>query len=113
MSGWGRFTWGQAYWGEDDLLATGWGAKAWGASNWGDLSGEVVNVTGLQITSTLNDSVTVSGAAVIESTGLAATFTLGTITNVIDVTVSPTGQSFTASQGLLLQIFLLHQQLLV
>ena len=29
MAGWGRFTWGQAYWGEDELLATGWGAKSW------------------------------------------------------------------------------------
>ena len=30
-SGWGRFTWGQAYYGESDLLATGWGAKTWNA----------------------------------------------------------------------------------
>ena len=52
MSGWGRFTWGQAEWGEDELLATGWGAKAWGAGEWGDLSGEVVQPTGLSITST-------------------------------------------------------------
>ena len=54
MSGWGRFTWGQAEWGEDDLLATGWGAKAWGAGVWGDLSGEVVQPTGLSITSNIN-----------------------------------------------------------
>ena len=32
-SGWGRFTWGQAYWGEDTLLATGWGAKSWGSGD--------------------------------------------------------------------------------
>jgi hypothetical protein len=29
MSGWGRFTWDQGQWGEDELLATGWGAKSW------------------------------------------------------------------------------------
>ena len=88
MSGWGRFTWGQAYWGEDDLLATGWGAKAWGASNWGDLSGETVTLTGLQINSTLNDSVTFEISGLVEPTGLAATFTLGNITNVVDVSFS-------------------------
>jgi hypothetical protein len=53
MSGWGRFTWGQAYWGEDDLLATGWGAKPYGTSNWGDLSGEVVSLTGLSISTNI------------------------------------------------------------
>ena len=44
MSGWGRLTWGQAYWGEDTALGTGWGAKPYGTSSWGDLSGEVVNL---------------------------------------------------------------------
>ncbi len=91
MSGWGRFTWGQAEWGEDDLLATGWGAKAWGAGVWGDLSGEVVQPTGLSITSTLNPSVTISGDALVLVSGQSFNSTLGTISNVIDVTVEPNG----------------------
>ena len=45
MAGWGRFTWGQAYWGEDELLATGWGAKSWGSGEWGNLADETVTLT--------------------------------------------------------------------
>jgi hypothetical protein len=99
MSGWGRFTWGQAYWGEDDLLATGWGAKPYGTSNWGDLSGEVVSLTGLQINSTLNPSVTFDISGLVEPLGIAATFSIGSITNVIDVTTSLTGEEITSAQG--------------
>ena len=44
MAGWGRFTWGQAYWGEDELLATGWGAKSWGSGEWGNLADETVTL---------------------------------------------------------------------
>ena len=36
-SGWGRFTWGQAYWNEDTTLKTGWGAQAWNDGEWGEL----------------------------------------------------------------------------
>ena len=99
MSGWGRFTWGQAEWGEDELLATGWGAKAWGAGEWGDLSGEVVQPTGLSITSTLNDSVTISGNAVVAISGQQISSTLGTISNVIGVTVEPSGFTINDIQG--------------
>ena len=97
MSGWGRFTWGQAYWGEDDLLATGWGAKPYGTSNWGDLSSEVVSLTGLQINSTLNPSVTFEISGLVEPLGIAATFSIGSITNVIDVTTSLTGEEITSA----------------
>ena len=99
MSGWGRFTWGQAEWGEDELLATGWGAKAWGAGAWGDLSGEIVQPTGLSITSTLNDSVTISGNAVVAISGQQISSTLGTISNVISVTVDPNGLEMNDLQG--------------
>ena len=99
MSGWGRFTWGQAEWGEDQLLTTGWGAKAWGAGEWGDLSGEVVQPTGLSITSTLNDSVTISGNAVVAISGQQFSSTLGTISNVISVTVEPNGLEMNDLQG--------------
>jgi len=99
MSGWGRFTWGQAEWGEDDLLVTGWGAKSWGAGEWGDLSGEVVQPTGLSITSTLNPSVTISGDALVLVSGQSFNSTLGTISNVIDVTVEPNGLEMNDLQG--------------
>ena len=46
-SGWGRFTWGQAYWNRDALLATGWGAKACNDGEWGNLADETVSLTGV------------------------------------------------------------------
>ena len=49
-SGWGRFTWGQAYWNRDALLATGWGAKAWNDGEWGNLADETVSLTGVSST---------------------------------------------------------------
>ena len=52
-SGWGRFTWGQAYWNRDALLATGWGAKAWNDGEWGNLADETVSLTGIATTSSL------------------------------------------------------------
>ena len=108
MSGWGRFTWGQAEWGEDDLLATGWGAKAWGAGVWGDLSGEVVQPTGLSITSTLNPSVTISGDALVLVSGQSFNSTLGTISNVIDVTVEPSGFTINDIQGYAIPVLMLQ-----
>ena len=62
MAGWGRFTWGQAYWGEDELLATGWGAKSWGSGEWGNLADETVTLTGQSISSSVG-SLTLSGTA--------------------------------------------------
>ena len=76
QSGWGRFTWGQAYWNRDAVLATGWGAKSWNDSEWGNLADETVSLT-----------------------GVSSTFSLGTISNVIAVTVQPTGVSSTSSVG--------------
>ena len=53
QSGWGRFTWGQAYWNRDALLATGWGAKAWNDGEWGNLADETASLTGVSITSNI------------------------------------------------------------
>ena len=50
QSGWGRFTWGQAYWNRDAFLATGWGAKAWNDGEWGNLADETVSLTGVSST---------------------------------------------------------------
>ena len=48
-SGWGRFTWGQAYWNENDKLGAGWGAQTWNHGAWYDLNDVTISVTGLQI----------------------------------------------------------------
>ena len=50
-SGWGRFTWGQANWNENQKFAEGWGAKTWNEQSWGDLNDVTVSVTGQEITS--------------------------------------------------------------
>ena len=63
-SGWGRFTWGRAYWGEDETLATGWGAKSWGAGEWGNLADETVTLTGQSISSNVGSVTVTAGAAV-------------------------------------------------
>ena len=68
QSGWGRFTWGQAYWNEDALLATGWGAKAWGDSGWGQLADETITLTGLSATSNIG-AVGILANALVEPTG--------------------------------------------
>ena len=63
-SGWGRFTWGQAYWNRDAVLATGWGAKAWNDSEWGNLADETVSLTGISSTSSLG-TINLIGTAVL------------------------------------------------
>ena len=55
MSGWGRFTWGQAYWGEDETLNPQVGVqKTWGdGGSWGEVGDENVALTGQEISVTL------------------------------------------------------------
>ena len=52
-SGWGRFTWGQADWNEDQKFGAGWGAKTWNEQSWGDLNDVTVSLTGQEITSSM------------------------------------------------------------
>ena len=52
-SGWGRFTWGQANWNENQKFGAGWGAKTWGEESWGDLNDVTISVTGQEITSSM------------------------------------------------------------
>ena len=61
-SGWGRFTWGQAYWNRDALLATGWGAKQWNDGEWGNLADETVTLTGVSFSSNVG-SLSLTGTA--------------------------------------------------
>jgi hypothetical protein len=53
QSGWSRFTWGQANWSADTLLATGWGAKAWNDGEYGNLADETVSLTGISFSHSL------------------------------------------------------------
>jgi len=64
QSGWGRFTWGQAQWNEDALLATGWGAKSWNSGEWGNLADETASLTGISFSA----SFTANGALIYNTT---------------------------------------------
>ena len=75
-SGWGRFTWGQAYYGQDTELATGWGAKTWNAGQWGNLANETVTLTGLSFSSEVG-SLTATGTGVVDLTGEQFTSNVG------------------------------------
>ena len=96
---WGSQSWGEYWWNLNQDLNTGWNTKTWGASNWGDLSGEVVQPTGLSITSTLNDSVTVTGSAVVDLVGVETTSNVGSLTITANADVLPSGVSFTGNVG--------------
>ena len=67
QSGWGRFTWGQAYWNRDALLATGWGAKAWNDGEWGNLADERVSLTGVASKTSIG-TLNLIGNALVEPT---------------------------------------------
>ena len=98
MSGWGRFTWGQAYWGEDQTLATGWGAKSWGTGEWGNLADETVTLTGQSISSNVG-SITVTGTGVVDLVGVETTSNVGSLTITANADVLPSGVSFTGNVG--------------
>ena len=74
-SGWGRFTWGQAYWNESTTLKTGWGAKSWGEDEWNELKDAVAQPSGLSITASVGS------------------------VDIPDVILTLTGQEITSSQG--------------
>ena len=93
-SGWGRFTWGQAYWNRDALLATGWGAKAWNDGEWGNLADETVSLTGVSATFSIGSGTSITAAAVVEPTGVSFTGSVGSISPVIPKTVELSGVSF-------------------
>ena len=117
-SGWGRFTWGQAYWNEDTTLKTGWGAQQWsGDGGWGDLSDQTISVslTGIQITASVgsvdipDQIITPSSFEITTSQGeafvpvsidatLSTTASVGSV-SVVDMQVGLTGVSTTSSIG--------------
>ena len=96
QSGWSRFTWGQAYWNRDALLATGWGAKAWNDGEYGNLADETISLTGVSATSNIG-AVGILANALVEPTGVSATGSTGSISPVIPKTVEVGGVSFQSS----------------
>ena len=94
QTGWGRFTWGQAYWNRDAVLATGWGAKAWNDGEWGNLADETVSLTGVSSTFSLGSGTSITAAAVVEPSGVSFTGSVGSISPVIPKTVELAGVSF-------------------
>ena len=86
QSGWSRFTWGQAYWNRDALLATGWGAKAWNDGEYGNLADETISLTGVSATSNVG-AVGILANALVEPTGISSTASTGSISPVIPKTV--------------------------
>ena len=108
--GWGRSYWGQADWGDTNVVETGWGRRTWGYQAWGDTP--IVEVTGLSATTSVGTLTTEikpgwgtlnwgqNGWGTVESaveplTGLSVSSALGDVTPA-DV-VGLTGLSATAS----------------
>ena len=108
--GWGRSYFGQADWGDTNIIETGWGRRTWGYQAWGDTP--IVELTGLSATTSIgslevetkpgwgtldwgeNGWGTVE-SAVFNLTGLSATASVGTL--IAKDVVGLTGLSATAS----------------
>jgi len=123
LQGWGHTAWNQANWGDADTYDTGWGRLSWGASYWGTDGNVTQELTGFQITSSLNTSVTIAIDVTTIPTGISFSSTLGTptvvgsvsletanflinstqgyITPVVEVDVIPTGISFGSAVGVI------------
>ena len=94
--GWGRSYFGQADWGDTNIITQGWGRNSWGYQSWGDTP--ILTLTGLTATTSLgvpNELIEIkpgwgtlnwgeNGWGSVESAvenlvGLSATATLGTV----------------------------------
>ena len=120
LSGWGRFTWGQANWNADTKITTGWGADPYNdaASTWGDVGDEIVVLTApdaivsnASIGSTYGTGswgqeqgwgqFVLNPADVMGLTGVSSTASVGSVTNIISASFELSGQSFTSAVGTL------------
>ena len=118
LTGWGRFTWGQANWNENTKITTGWGADPYNdaASTWGDVGDEIVVLTApdaiisnVSVGSSYGDSswgqeqgwgqFVLNPADVMGLTGVSSTASVGSVTNIISATFELSGQSFTSAVG--------------
>ena len=118
LTGWGRFTWGQANWNENTKITTGWGADPYNdaASTWGDVGDEIVVLTApdaiisnVSVGSSYGDSswgqeqgwgqFVLNPADVVGLTGVSSTASVGSVTNIISASFELSGQSFTSAVG--------------
>jgi len=77
---------------------TGWGRDAWGDNSWGESPDQVLNVVGLDVTSSVGS---ISPADVVGLSGQEATTNIGSTTFTSDSTPDITGQAVTANLGTL------------
>ena len=114
-SGWGRFTWGQANWNENQKFAAGWGAKTWNEQSWGDLNDVTVSVTGQEITSSIGIqgwgnntygqgawgefAVTIGLSPNFDISGVEFSSSIGSASGIGSAVVEPSGISTTTSVG--------------
>ena len=115
--GWGRLGWGEDMWGDVPLVllpalsATtavgelttevkpGWGTLNWGENAWGDVEGTEFTIAGLSLTASLG---TVVAQDVVGLTGLSATTTLNSLQSVsTDATITLPNLGLISSEGLL------------
>ena len=135
--GWGRSYWGQADWGDTNVVETGWGRRTWGYQSWGDtpiaeltgvsatisvgtltteikpgwgtlnwgqngwgtVESAVEPLTGLSVSSALGDVV---AADVVGLTGLSATASVNAFASVsTNATITLPGLGLVSSEGLL------------
>ena len=117
--GWGRNSWGYQSWGDTPILTLtgltattslgvpnelieikpGWGTLNWGENGWGSVESAVENLVGLSATTSLG---TVIAKDVVGLTGLSATSTLNSLSLVkSDLTFTLTGIGLISSHGLL------------
>jgi hypothetical protein len=117
-TGWSRATWGYNPWGiAGTLLATGiqmsgnigsvsisneintgWGSDTWGYETWGT-SGLIVDLTGIELTATLNSVTTKSDVDYFTVTGQEATITQNSVEAFASFVEEATGIGFDIDQG--------------
>ena len=108
MATWGQQTWGFQNWGTlgdqnltlgsislsatlsvvqvDNEIQIGWGGDSWGENSWGELSGAFVDVSGISLTANIG-AISIFGNALVEPSGISTGFSVGQITQRIDVDV--------------------------
>ena len=80
-------------------IKPGWGTLTWGRNGWGTIESAVEPLTGLSVTSALGDVV---AADVVGLTGLSATASVNAFASVsTNATITLTGLSLVSSEGLL------------
>jgi hypothetical protein len=92
-------------------MATGWGNKLWGEDSWGDLSDATALPSGQQLSLSV-DQVTNTGDSNVDVTGLQITSTIGDIFVRFDAGVFPTGTQSSVTLGTTTEVIIDHEVLL-